>query len=137
MADKLLYSADFVIHEDIPGPIEISLEVNRCSLNLKKCEKYPTVRTIGFCEAFKKKAIYADSLTAFKPPLQCPIKAGNYSATDAELDLGIISFLPSQGYIWLVCIRAFGGASKTLVMCIQTETKITEMRKRNSSSRKS
>lgn len=101
--NKISLSGRMSVSEEIAGELDLVLEVNKCTLDMKNCEKSATVNVREICKKFKdKNAFYYSVFSSIKPQLQCPIKAGNYSSEQSTIELSMISLLPLDGYIWLV-----------------------------------
>lgn len=113
---------------EVPGDIELVVEANKCTLDMMTCEKYAGVSVRELCKRFKVKgAFYSNVIASIKPPLQCPIKAGNYTMEESTFDLSMLSVLPLDGYIWVVTFKlmsAENGKTKKIAMCLNSETKI-------------
>lgn len=131
--NKIMYSGYIEITEEITGEIELVLEVNKCDLEIKACEKYNSLKIGGMCQKFKdKNAFYSSGLSTIKPPLKCPIKPGNYSMENSAIDLSLVSVFPLDNFAWIVIFKfvaADSNKSKKTVMCINSETKIFKTRK--------
>jgi hypothetical protein len=82
------------------------------------------------CQKFKEtKAFYSDIVQAFRPPLLCPIKPGNYTTSDTTVNLDLVSRLPLNGYRWLVTFKLISGSStKKVALCLDSETVIQDVR---------
>lgn len=127
IANKIFYSGHLEVTEKVPGPLELSIEVNRCDTEMKKCEKHPTQKFSNICHRLNdKKAFYYGALEGIKPPIECPIKPQRYVSTNSSIDLTAISFLPISGYVWITTLRLGSGEKKTnkLVLCVTMEIKI-------------
>lgn len=117
------------LSRDIKGDLELFVEVNRCSLDMKFCENYPGTTIRELCKRFRdKNAFYSSTLESIKPLLKCPVKAGNYTFMELKLDLSALSLLPMDGYVWLTTIKLLSAEErikrKLIVLCIAAETKI-------------
>lgn len=92
--------------KDVNGDVEIIIETNRCSIDFKSCESVPGFALRDICKRFiEKNTFYSSALEGVKPPLICPVKAGNYTFVENKLDLSILAMLPLDGYIWLTTIK--------------------------------
>lgn len=129
-ANKAVFSGYLEVEREIKGPLDLSIEVNRCDNAMKKCEKHPTTKLDGLCHKLNnKKAFYYGTLANIQPPLECPLKAQRYVATNATFDFTAISFLPLSGYIWLTTLKVSSGEGKVhkLELCILMEVKIVRV----------
>lgn len=102
-------------------------------MKMTNCEDYDKILITGLCQKFKDKfAFYTEVLKAFTPPLECPIKPGNYSITDTTVNLDLVSRLPLNGHRYLVSFKAISGSKngRKMVWCIDSETIIKDVRER-------
>lgn len=135
--NMLTMSGMITANEEVSGEIEFSIDANKCSMDMKICEKYPGVTVREMCKKFKTKgAFYSSTFLSMKPPMQCPIKPGNYTMGDISIDLSVLSVLPLDGYIWVVNFKflSVDGVQKTkkIAMCLNSETKISRTSRRSS-----
>ena len=134
--NSLPISGNIEVKENIPGDFEFVIESNRCSLDLKKCEKYGNINFRQICKLFMdENSFFKAFFSGIEPPLKCPLTSGNYTITDSAVDLNIVSFFPLDGYVWMVTFSLVssekGSKHKKVAMCINTETKIVKVVKRN------
>lgn len=118
---------------DVSGPLELSIEINRCDVAMTKCEKHPTLKFSELCKKLKdKNAFYYGALSTIHPPFECPVKAQNYVSTNSSIDLSALSFLPISGYSWLTTFKLTSGEGKRkeLVLCVMFECKILRAKAR-------
>ena len=54
---KLGFSGYLEITKDLPGPMELVMDINRCDLLMKGCEKYEKFSIGGMCTKFKAKKL--------------------------------------------------------------------------------
>lgn len=131
--NKIKLSADLTVLEKVNGPIDFSLESSRCSLDMKSCNKYETLNIKEACKKLTDKStFFSKVLNNIQPPLTCPMMPGNYTIQDTELDLGVIAFLPLDGFIYTTILKLVStdNESKTrkLAWCFKAETKIVKIR---------
>lgn len=131
--NKLTYSGFIQVTDDVHGEIELVMESNKCSLDMKTCVKYDTVNIREMCKKLEmRNTFYSSALTYIKPPFVCPFKAGNYTFQEATLDLTVFSFLPVFGYVWVSTFKLVSGQkgskTKRVVMCLNTESKLVKRR---------
>ena len=75
------------------------MDINRCDLLMKGCEKYEKFSIGGMCTKFKaKNTSYSETLEKIVPPIVCPLRIGNYSFENTEFDLNFVSRLPLDGW---------------------------------------
>ena len=122
------FSGLITVKKDIHGDMEFVIESNRCSFDMKICEKYPGAHIRELCKIFNtKNAFYSSIFDNIEPPIKCPLKAGNYTIDETKLDLSALAVLPVDGYVWVSTLKILseaGNKKKRIVMCINTETKI-------------
>lgn len=117
----------------INGPIEVILEVNRCDLDMKHCEKYPGHHFKEVCKRLKdSKSFYYGGLSGVQPPLECPMMPMVHEVQNQLLDLSALSLIPISDYNWIATIKMISGDSKKkdVQLCILVEMKITRSRSR-------
>lgn len=122
------------LKKDLGKNLAFSVEPNRCSFDLKKCEKYPGATFEDLCRMFNDKHhLFSSFFSRVKPPVKCPLKAGNYTFEESKLDFSIFSALAIDGYTWLATFKVLspeeGVKRKRIVLCLNTETKIVQTRK--------
>ncbi|KAL7049616.1 hypothetical protein ACKWTF_003789 [Chironomus riparius] len=129
--DKIAFGGYLEVTEKILGPIEFTLDSNRCDFAMKKCEKFSIMKIPGVCDIINSKnGMIEDLLKTFEPRIQCPIMPGNYTAKDSVLDLAVVSGFPTNGFVWVETIKGVSGDGKNrkLVFCANVEAKITSVR---------
>jgi hypothetical protein len=133
--NKVTYMVTLDVKEDIIGDLVLFAESNRCSLDMKTCEHYAKRNYNGLCEAFaEKNDMFAGFYRSVEPRLQChPLKSGKYSTLNTTLDLSAFSFIPIEGWIWIMKLRVVEknkkGTSQKAAWCVDAEVKITKTRK--------
>lgn len=132
--DKMKYSGTIAVSDEVPGEIDLVMEYNKCSLDMKTCEKYDIINIREMCKKFQdKNAFYSNIFAHIKPPLKCPIKPGNYTLEESSLDLAPFALFPIDGYIWVLSFKFASGEKgikgKKVVMCLNAEVKIIRTRK--------
>lgn len=97
---KLGFTGYLEITKDLPnGPMELVMEVNKCDLQMKACDKHDKFSIGGLCSKFKaKNTFFSGTLEKIVPPIACPLKRGNYTFENPELDLSFASRLPIDGW---------------------------------------
>jgi hypothetical protein len=133
--NKISYFGFFDLKEDILGDLTLAFETNRCSLDLKTCEKYSQRNFNGLCDILQdENSYFASFFQSLSPQLKChPLKAGVYTAPNSTIDLQIFTYLPIDGYFWIIQLKLVeqrkNSASKKLIMCINAESKVVKTRK--------
>lgn len=127
-------AAVILVTEEVKGDLSLLIETNKCSLDMKTCEKFTGVNVPDICKKFvDKNAFYSPVFEKIKPPFRCPLKPGLYTLEESVLDLFIISMMPLDGYIWVVKFQLIssqkGKKAKEIAMCLNSETKITRARR--------
>lgn len=131
--NKLEISGHIYVIHDIVGDVEMNLETNKCSLDMKKCDKYSTIIIRDLCKKFKENnSLYSNVFENIHPPFQCPIKRGNYTIAESAFDMMRIAMLPLDGYVWVIMFKMVysenGQKPKKVAMCVNSETKMTKVR---------
>lgn len=133
---NIKYSGSINVTHEVKGDIELVMEGNRCTLDMKTCEKNNNLNVGGICQKFHdKNAFYSSLFDNIKPRLKCPIKPGIYMIEEGFLDLSLISLLPLDGYIYVCAFKLAygekGSRAKKVAMCLNTETKIFKTHKKS------
>lgn len=130
--NALKYSGYISVTEEVKGEIDLSMEVNKCTLDMKTCDKENNMNFRELCKKFDdKNAFFSSVLENIKPQLKCPIMPGNYTIGESFMDMSIIKYIPLDGFVWVATLRLMtGGKHKKIAMCLNTETKIIRVRSR-------
>jgi hypothetical protein len=76
------------ILETLNPPLSLSTEVDRCTSDLKTCEKFYSGNTKKLCAKLKNPNSLVTKLTeTIEPRLKCPIEPGNYSTKPFDMDI--------------------------------------------------
>lgn len=129
-SNKIFYSGYLDVEKEIPGPLELSVDVSRCDPEVKKCVKNPTQKFKNLCGKLSdKKAFYYSALTTLHPRLECPMKAQRYTATNSSFDLTPLTLLPISGHTWIITLNFYSGEEKVreLALCFEAELKIVRV----------
>jgi hypothetical protein len=115
------------------GPIDLSVELNACSLDMEKCEKARNMNIRNLCAQLKEtNLIYSMLLTKITPRLMCPLNPGNYTAPRTPMDLSMFSRIPMDGHVYipLVKIISTNPATKARIVaaCFKLQLKIVKVR---------
>ncbi|CAO1333600.1 unnamed protein product [Diamesa hyperborea] len=125
-ANKIYYSVNLNVHEEVKGPVEMMLVVNKCDLKKKHCGHFQDLQITGICQKLSDPySLYNKAFAEMKPPLKCPLKVGIYSMMDSLIDLSGLTGLSIDGHIWVVQIKWMSGDKN--ILCIDNETKITKI----------
>lgn len=116
------------VSQEVPGGIELIMETNKCTLDMKRCEKYSNRTFRDMCKKFKEKnTFYSSAFSSIEPTLQCPIKPGNYTL-NSTFDLSSFTVLPLGDYLWIMTFKLISGENgskrKKIVFCFNTELTI-------------
>ncbi|CRK88021.1 CLUMA_CG001807, isoform A [Clunio marinus] len=117
------------VSEEIAGDIVFILETNKCTLNMKTCEKFTTLNIRDFCDRFTdKNQFFYEALASVQPEFKCPIKAGNYTMFPTIVDLSVTNMFPLDGYVWVASFKFISitnkGKTKKIVFCMNIEIKV-------------
>lgn len=131
--DKITVSGVIMVSETVCGPLDLSLDSSRCTLDMKNCEKYNIINLREVCKnLFNSTLIYSNVLASITPPLKCPILPGNYTIQETELDLAILAYAPFDGYIYITSIKLAStnkvAKTRKILFCLNVETKIVKIR---------
>lgn len=123
--NKVNFSMNLNVQEEVHGPLEIILVANRCDLKQKHCGHFQDIKITQMCQKLEDPySQFSKALAGIKPTITCPIKVGNYSMMESSIDLSMITGLPIDGHMWVVEIKWMSG-DKT-ILCLDNETKITK-----------
>lgn len=130
--NKLKFSGNIAVSEEIPGEIELVFEPNKCTLDMKTCEKYGNINIREMCSKFEdKSAFYSATFAAIKPAFKCPIQPGNYTWESSTLELTPLAMFPLDGFVWVASIKLVSSVkrskTKKTVLCLNSETKIVRV----------
>lgn len=122
--------------KEVKGPMELTVELNKCDASLKKCEKLLTQKVSRLCQRlFDKKNFLHGILSNFQPRIACPVSPQRYVTINSTLDLTAITVLPLSGSVWMGNLKIMSGEGKKaeMVFCANAETQIERVRnkKRN------
>lgn len=127
---KLTFSGFLNISKEVPGPLELTIDINQCDTLMRRCDKYPSVRITAFCQKLKdKNTFYYEALSKVNPPFECPLKSQTYFLTNGSVDFSAFSFIPLSETLWIINSKIFSGKKRDLAMCISSEYKIVSRRK--------
>jgi hypothetical protein len=113
------------------GDMEFIVDANKCTPDMKTCEKYANVNIQQMCEKMlEKNRFYSKIFDVVNPPVHCPIKPGNYSLTNSFIDLSIFNVMRLDGFVWVVKMKFVGvdrvTKAKKLLMCTDAQIEITK-----------
>ncbi|CRK89252.1 CLUMA_CG003011, isoform A [Clunio marinus] len=122
-------SGVFHVREDILGALTFTLESNKCSLDMKNCEKHLNFSFKDVCRRFEEKHMFYSAIfDRIAPPLICPLKAGDHILNPSVLDLSILDIFRAEGFIWITNLKIIAvsnkGKTKKNVFCMDVETKV-------------
>lgn len=132
---NIKYSGYINVTEEIIGDLEFVIEGNRCTMDMKTCEKDNNLNVGGMCQKFEDKfAFYTGFFDSITPKWKCPIKPGIYTVHDGSMDLAIISLLPLDNKVFITTFRLVygekGKKAKKIAMCLNVETKVFRTNKK-------
>lgn len=136
VSKQLLVSGHLDVTKEVKGPMELTVELNKCDMSLKKCEKFTTLKVSKLCHRiFDKKNFLHGILSTLQPQISCPVSPQRYVTLSSTLDLTAITLLPISGAVWMGNLKIMSGEGKKaeLVFCANAETQIERVRnkKRN------
>ena len=133
-SNLLVYSGFFNVSKNVPGPLELIVDINRCDSSMKQCEKYPAMKIPALCQKLKdKRTFYYGVLSDIVPPFECPLKAQVYSTNHSSIGLSFLALIPTTGYKWITTTKVFSGRDREVALCFSSELKTVRAkgRKRN------
>jgi hypothetical protein len=121
------------VFQKLYGPMDLTIEVGRCTLDMKTCEKVININIKSLCSKIKdSNMFYALLLSRIEPPLNCPLNPGNYTIHRTEVDLSPFVYIPFDGFLYnfLVKILSTNPTTKAriIAICLQMEFKILKIR---------
>jgi hypothetical protein len=119
----------FDVKQKIYGPLTVTAEAGRCSLDLNNCESFMNINMKQTCSAFQNSS-YAVSRN-MNPQIKCPIAVGNYTLNRTQLNLQFLSYLPLHGFIFDVVLKLVSNPSKKtkiIPFCLKLEVKVERKR---------
>jgi hypothetical protein len=126
--NRLVMNGNFELLQDVTGPLIYILLAQRCQIQSDDCdEPYPTARFDRVCERFPERdQIWSSFMEGIKPPVQCPIRAGNYLLRNATWNFDSLIVLPLEGYKWKVTLKFAQGDESNVIVCFNLVAIITE-----------
>jgi hypothetical protein len=126
---------NFSVSEKLYGPMDLSFEINRCTSDMKSCEKLFNHNTRQACQKFQNSSTnIGKAANNITPLLKCPIEAGNYTLKRTEIDLKKFSFLPFDGFVLNVLYKFVttipSRKARVVASCIKMELKVEKIRSR-------
>lgn len=127
--DSATVSGLVTVSEEILGNIDLVMETNRCTLDLKTCFKENTINFKGMCKVFSmKNAFYSKVFDSLQPNFDCPLKAGNYTLRETSFDLMFARPFPIDGHIFIMTFKWIQvdrkNKTKRVLMCFYIEVKV-------------
>jgi hypothetical protein len=121
------------VSEKLYGPMDLSFEINRCTMDMKNCEKFLNINARQVCQKFQNSStIIGKGVANVTPPIKCPMEAGNYTMKRTDADLKFISFLPIDGFNLNIIIKFVTSVPATkariVATCIKAEVKVEKFR---------
>lgn len=102
---------------------------------MTKCEKYDSLLSRDICSVMSRKnQMWSEFIEHSQPKIKCPFNVPSIKLTNAYIDLGIVSHLPLDGYIWLTTLKIYKSTAnirlkKVLLFCMTCEATITRARR--------
>jgi hypothetical protein len=127
-----------IVSEKLYGPMDLSYEINRCTSDMKSCEKFLTFNVRQICQKLQNVqnslSFIGKAVANITPTLKCPVEAGNYTLKKTEIDLKKYSFLPIDGFILNLVVKLVTTipATKTraVASCVKVEFGVEKIRVR-------
>jgi hypothetical protein len=131
--DKLEMSGTANVTEEFKD-FEMNLELFKCSLDMKSCERYVTPPPIPeICEKLlKKDEFYSSILQAIEPRFVCPVKPGIYKMNFISYTIpSIFQYIRFGGQVWISKFQFIDRKTRKAKACLNAETKVLNKRVRN------
>lgn len=99
---------------------------------MNQCEKYNTLKIPDLCKLFEQKnQIWTNIMEHLQPQAKCPLKPSVMKLTNATLDFSLLSYLPIDGYTWVISFKVFKPIAnvrhkKQMIFCIISEATVTK-----------
>jgi hypothetical protein len=118
--NKLYFNGVIDVSRNGSAPMELQIIVNKCDQDMKKCEKLPPRSFKQLCATLNDKSSFLYTLiTKLDPPMECPVKAQQYIANNAVVDITPLTFLPMNGFVWIAVIKIFSGENREMTLCLE------------------
>lgn len=129
--DKAEVSGFFNVTERL-SDLDLTMEVFRCSFDMKTCDRYPSPPPItDLCGKFEQNdGFFFEIFKTSTPSLKCPLM-GIYNINFSYEFLPVFLLVPLDGYVWVATFKFVNSMTRRLVMCWNTETKIIRKRLRS------
>lgn len=126
--NKVTMLGYITVLQEVIGEIDLIFEANKCTLDMKKCEKYSNRTFKDMCKKLEQKnAFFSSAISSIEPSLQCPIQPGNYTL-NSTFDLSPFSILPLGDYLWVMTFKLIssknGTKRKKISFCVISEVTI-------------
>lgn len=97
--NTIAFDGSFSVQNDIVGIINMELDITRCTIQHKQCQKFSKLKFDDICGKFINSKILGDRfVSAVTPKLSCPFKRGTYQTENVILDLEFAVKLPFDGW---------------------------------------
>lgn len=133
LPNRIRYSGFLDVVREIFGPLELWVDINRCDIAMKNCEKLPTQKFNRLCHRLTdKKTFYYGAVSTVEPKLACPLRVHRYVSTNSTIDLTMISMLPLSGSVFIGKMWMMSGEGKKseMVQCATIELMIVRAKAR-------
>jgi hypothetical protein len=133
LPDVITIAGNFTVLEKIHGPLDVSIESIRCTLDMNRCEKLQNRNVKQICSKLTTSGSFISKVIQnIEPPLNCPVKIGNYTINTTDVDLKFLSFMPMDGFIFNLIIKFISTnpstKSRIVASCIRVEEKVEKVR---------
>ncbi|XP_035905693.1 uncharacterized protein LOC118509333 [Anopheles stephensi] len=119
------------IRERIEGPLKYNASIQRCEMDLSKCEFFNTIETDELCEYFEDAGFKDRFLNSISQPLTCPTRPGDYQFINTKWDLSAIVNLPGSAYRWNIVTRVSQVSTGRIIFCTEMMARIVVIRKKS------
>lgn len=99
------------------------------------CENFDTFSIPDICKIMSmENQLWSDMWAKIEPKLKCPINKSSMKIRNATVDLGLIAYLPLDGYTWTISFKSYQPIrkernKKQLLYCGLLELNVTKMQR--------
>lgn len=100
------------------------------------CEHFDTLSIPDVCKIMNiENQLWSDIWSKTEPKVKCPINLSLIKIRNATVDLGLIAYLPLDGYTWSILFKSYQQIrkeryKKQLLYCGLFELSVTKIRRR-------
>lgn len=102
---------------------------------MSRCDHFDTLIVRDICRVLNQKnRMWTDFIDHTQPKAKCPFTENSIKVMNATVDLGFVSYLPLEGFLWINSLKLYKSVEsvqheKVLLFCIMSEAHITKTRR--------